>query len=99
MILLEAGSQGERMLDAMVVFASQLAARGHSVAIDDSSVPVDLERHLKYEIAPYIASIDKIDVSRIIVIGAEQIEDETLVRLRSHRFSPDVPVWKERGSQ
>ena len=92
MILLESGPQGDRAFDAKAIFAAQLAARGHLVAIDDAILPEDLERHRKYEVAPYLASVSKTEIGQVLVIGAEQIENETLVKLRDHGFSSDVPV-------
>ncbi|MGI9391599.1 MAG: hypothetical protein ACR2O1_16195, partial [Boseongicola sp.] len=92
MILLEAGPQGDRAFDAKAIFAAQLSARGHEVAIDDSVIPEELDRHRKYEVAPYLASISKSEIDQVLVIGAEQLEDETLLRLRGHGFPSDVPV-------
>ncbi len=92
MILLESGPQGDRAFDATAIFAAQLAARGHKVVIDDSAVPDDFDRHKKYEVAPYLASVAKTDISQVMVIGAEQIDNETLLRLRGHALSPDIPI-------
>ncbi|MGI9388504.1 MAG: glycosyltransferase [Boseongicola sp.] len=92
MILLEAGPQGDRAFDAKAIFAAQLSARGHEVAIDDRVIPEELDRHRKYEVAPFLASIIKSEIDQVLLIGAEQIEDETLLKLRGHGFSPDVPI-------
>ena len=92
MILLESGPEGARAFDAKATFAAQLSARGHKVAIDDSVVPEDFDRHRKYEVAPYLASVGNAEISHVLVIGAEQINDETLLRLRGHGLSPDVPI-------
>jgi len=92
MILLESGPQGDRAFDAKAIFAAQLSAHGHLIAIDDSILPDDLDRHRKYEAAPFLASIDKAEISQVLVIGAEQIENETLLKLREYGISSEVPV-------
>lgn len=92
MILLESGPEGDRAFDAKAIFATQLSARGHLVAIDDSNPPEDFDRHRRYEIAPFLASIKNTEINQVLVIGAEQIENDTLLRLRGHGFSPEVPI-------
>ncbi len=92
MILLESGPQDDRAFDAKAIFATQLSARGHLVAIDDSNLPDDFDRHRKYEIAPFLASIKNTEITQLLVICAEQIENDTLHRLRGHGLSPEVPV-------
>lgn len=42
MILIETGEQSDRSFDAKVLFAAQLAARGHAVALDDATLPEGL---------------------------------------------------------
>ena len=92
MILLESGPQGDRAFDAKAIFAGQLHARGFDVAIDDSVLPEDFDRHRKYEVAPFLKSIDPSEIDQLLLIGAEQIENETLLSLRGYGFSPDIPV-------
>ena len=92
MILIEAGERSERAHDAKILFASQLAGRGYAVAIDDKSVPDDLDRNQKYELAPLLVEMPEAELSHVIVIGAENISDETLMQLRNYALGPDVAV-------
>ncbi len=83
MILVEAGSDDDRGFDAKIVFSAQLAAHGHAVVIDENSLPAMLHRNQKYEVAPYLANIADVSISRVLLIGAEDISDATLMRLRA----------------
>lgn len=92
MILVEAGERSERSFDAKLLLATQLAARGHSVVLDDRAMPDRLERYQKYEAAPFLADLDRITVSRVVIIGAENVGQETLTSLRQRQFAPEVAV-------
>lgn len=92
MILIEAGERSDRSFDAKLLFATQLAARGHRVVLDDRTLPDRIERYQKYEAAPYLADLDRVDVRRVILIGAESVGQDTLMALRSRGFGPEVPV-------
>ena len=90
MILIDAGKRDAKSLDAKILFAAQLSARGHRVSIDDNTVPEDMAHDQKYEIAPYLTDVSDISVSRIFLIGAEDVCDETLMNL--HDLDPKVQV-------
>lgn len=92
MILIEAGERSDRSFDAKLLFATQLAARGHRVVLDDRTLPDRIERYQKYEAAPHLADLDRVEVSRVILIGAENVGQDTLMALRSRQFGPGVPV-------
>ena len=47
MILIEAGERSDRSFDAKLLFATQLAARGHRIMLDDRTLPDRLERYQK----------------------------------------------------
>ncbi len=81
MIVVEAGRNDERGFDAKLIFAAQLSDRGHAVVIDEETIPEKFERSQKYEAAPYLARLEGLDIEAILVIGAEDIADETLGRL------------------
>ncbi|MGB5065809.1 MAG: hypothetical protein WBO29_00345, partial [Albidovulum sp.] len=93
MILIEAGERNERSHDAKVLFASQLTKRGYAVGIDDKSIPTDLDRSQKYEIAPFLVEMPQAGLSFVILIGAESIDTETLMQLRNYALEPEVAVW------
>ncbi len=92
MILIEAGERSDRSFDAKLLFATQLAARGHRIMLDDRTLPDRLERYQKYEAAPHLADLDEVEVARIILIGAESIGQDTLTALRHRQFDAAVPV-------
>src|SRR5690606_23851190 len=82
MILIEAGERTDRHFDAKLLLATQLAARGHPVILDDRTLPDRLERYQKYEAARFLADVDRVEVTRVIIIGAEAIGQDTLTALR-----------------
>lgn len=92
MILIEAGERSDRSFDAKLLLATQLAARGHRIVLDDRTLPDRLERYQKYEAAPYLADLDRVEVARVVLIGAETVGQDTLMALRSRQFGPGVPV-------
>lgn len=92
MILIEAGERSDRSFDAKLLFSTQLAARGHRVVLDDRTLPDRIERYQKYEAAPFLADLDRVGVSRVVLIGAESVGQDTLTALRSRGFGPEVPV-------
>lgn len=92
MILIEAGERDIKSFDAKVLFASQLSKRGHAIVIDDRLEPQFLNRNRQFEAAPFLADCTQIAMSGLIVIGAEQVSDETLALLRSYDLGSEVPV-------
>ncbi|WP_413868140.1 glycosyltransferase [Albidovulum sp.] len=92
MILIEAGERSDRSFDAKLLLATQLSARGHRIVLDDRTLPDKLERYQKYEAAPYLADPDRVTVSRVLLIGAETVGQDTLMALRSRQVRPGVPV-------
>lgn len=92
MIIVEAGQRDARSFDAKILFAIQLENSGYSVVIDEKSLPEKIDRGQKYEAARFLADISEVDVTGLILIGAENISDETLMALRSYPLEPDAPV-------
>jgi hypothetical protein len=92
MILIEAGETSDRAFDAKLIFCAQMARRGHAAIIDDASLPEALDRNGRFEAAPYLRALAQGHVSRLIVIGAETIADEVLIRLRRIGLGADVPA-------
>lgn len=92
MILIEAGDDQESLFEAKVLFAAQLAARGHAVVIDDATLPKTLDRSQRYEAAPYLRTPATGAIGRLIVIAGEAVAEPLLIRLRGMELTPDVPV-------
>ncbi|MGR3661641.1 MAG: glycosyltransferase [Paracoccaceae bacterium] len=92
MIVVEAGKRDARSFDAKILFAAQLADLGHQVVIDENTQPENIDRSQKYELAPFLADISKVEISGVVVIGAETLDDETLMTLRSYNLAEDVAI-------
>ena len=90
MILLEAGRADDRSFDSKLLFASDLAARGHRVVLDERTVPEGWTRHQKYDAAPYLAAPEDIAPAALLLIGAEDIATETLARLHALDLPEDM---------
>lgn len=92
MIVIESGECDAKSFDAKILFASQLARHGHAVAIDQDSVPDPIDRNQKYEAAPFLADISDANLSGLILIGGENITDETLTRLRTYALPEQARI-------
>lgn len=92
MIVVESGKRDAKSFDAKILFAMQLAQRGYRVGIDEASMPDDIERHQKYEVAPFLTNIQDANVTGVVMISAEEIEDETLLLLRSLSLPSEAAV-------
>ncbi|MGC9420467.1 MAG: glycosyltransferase, partial [Rhodovulum sp.] len=92
MILVEAGSRSQRACDAQLILAAQLAARGHRVAIDAAGLPADLDRGRTYEAAPFLVDPEDLEVTAVVLLGADALADQALAALRDRVLAADVPV-------
>lgn len=92
MIIIEAGKQDAKSFDAKILFATQLSYRGHAVAMDENTAPESIARFQKYEIAHLLTNISYVDVSGLILIGAEEITDETLIALRAYDLGSEITI-------
>lgn len=92
MILVDAGSLDERSFDDMILFASQLTEHGHRAIVDEATLPEDASRAQRYDAAPYLADPGAVEISRAVIIGAESLADDTLLRLRPHLAESTAPV-------
>jgi hypothetical protein len=92
MILLEAGRTDERSFDSKLLFAADLAERGHRVVLDERTVPKGWTRHHKYDAAPFLAAPEDIAPASLVLIGAEDLTAETLARLRALDLPEDLHV-------
>ena len=92
MIFVEAGTRSLRSFDAQLIFAGQLAARGHTACIGAEYLREDAGRGRVYEASKFLVDPDEQQAETVFVLGAEAIEDELLASLRKKQLSPDVPV-------
>lgn len=92
MILIEAGVFSDRGLEAKLLFARQMAARGHRVVLDERRLPGPVERQQKYELAPCLTDVVGLHLSRLLLIGAESLDGATLDALAAHAPAPAVAV-------
>jgi len=91
-ILLEAGHRHERNFASILLFAEMLAERGHRVVIDQESLPEETDRSHKYDAAPFLADLDEVTPDMVLILGAEELSNATLARLRALDLSGTVPV-------
>jgi len=92
MILVEAAVTGERGLEARILFARQLVARGHAAVIDERRLPEAIDRHQRYELASLLADVSSLDIGHMLLIGAESLGPETLAALAVQGPAPGVAV-------
>ena len=92
MILLEAGQRNERSFESKLLFAAMLADRGHRVAIDEESLPERPDRSQKYDAVPFLADLSDVEPDTVLILGAHDISNETLARLRTLDLPDAVPV-------
>ncbi|MEO1155553.1 MAG: hypothetical protein AAFX59_17125, partial [Pseudomonadota bacterium] len=87
MILIDAGRRDARAYDARLMFATQLAAHGYDVGIDDTTLPETRERTQIYDAAPFLVSVADVEISGVLIIGAEDIADDTITTLRGYTMA------------
>ncbi len=92
MILLESADNEARSTDRRLIFAAQLAARGHRVAISAASIEGTLSVHQRYQIAPFLADDPDIVPDRVVVLADGPLSANLLARLKSYAFEPSVVV-------
>ncbi|WP_068112977.1 glycosyltransferase [Tropicimonas marinistellae] len=92
MIVISAGTRNLRSYDAQLVFATQLAERGHDVCIDAASLPEGTRRSRTYEAASLL--VDRADISptAVFVLGADELDDPFLSTLWEYGLGSEVPV-------
>ena len=93
MILLCTGQRSTKAFDAMLLFAVQLDSRGHEIAIDARFLPDEIQKHQKYEVAPFLCDLDDLTVDMIVLIGAETVSEEVQILLRKLQPGADVAIW------
>ncbi len=92
MILLEAGERSERARDALAILAGELARRGHRPLIDALALGGPLRRRQQLDLAPWVTDRATETASRVLMIAAHLLTDETLSGLRRFAARSEVPV-------
>ncbi len=82
MIVIDAANRSLRAWDAKITLATQLAALGHRVALSASTLPQEFDRGRTYEASPFLADAGDLDASVIIVLSADEFDDQVLPELR-----------------
>lgn len=88
MILLTAGRVETTVLDALLVLAARLEARGHAVAIDDAALPEATERNLRHEAARFMTPVADCRPDYVICLAPGAIDPDQLVHLRRIETAP-----------
>jgi hypothetical protein len=99
MILLDSGRPDEAAFDALLALAAQLRARAHRVWIDERALPENLDRRQKYEAVTHAAERADISPDLRLVIGAEDLQDAALERMRSDPDLRTVALGRFDGPQ
>ncbi len=92
MILLESADKEARSTHRRLIFAVQLAARGHRIAISSASIEGTLSVHQRYQIAPFLADDPDISPDQVVVLADGPLSASLLARLKSYVFEPMVVV-------
>lgn len=93
MILCEHGSDTPEAIEAMIVFVSQMNAAGQEVRINSESIRQPLHRNLQYEIAPYLCDVQCDQISKLIILGADTLNDNKLADFRRLKIQPETPIY------
>lgn len=93
MILCEHGSDTPEAIEAMIVFVSQMNAAGQEVKINAESIRQPLHRNLQYEIAPYLCDVQYDQISKLIILGADTLNNDKLADFRRLKVQPETPIY------
>lgn len=88
MLFCETGSGKPDAFDDLSVFVNQLNALGVMARISDEMVPDTANRNQQFDVAGLIAE-DGLE-QRLVLVGAQELVDETLVRLRRRAAGASV---------
>lgn len=93
MILCEHGSNTPEATEAMLVFVSQMNAAGQEVKINADSIKQPLHRNLQYEIAPYLCDVQCSQISKLIILGADTLNNDKLADFRRLKIQPETQIY------
>ncbi|HMR60576.1 hypothetical protein, partial [Amaricoccus sp.] len=82
MLCCETGGTSAQDVEDLAVFVSQLDALGLPARVHVLSVPEGLNRNLQFDLAPYLFDGALAAGDRVVVVGAQRLTDQTLLRLR-----------------
>lgn len=90
MLLCETARDGRTDSEHLAIFASQLAALGLPARVDVGAVPERAGLHLQFDFAPLLSDRTLEPGDTLALLGADQLNDRTLLRLR--RLAGDTGV-------
>ena len=82
MLCCETGGTSAQDVEDLAVFVSQLDALGLPARVHVLSVPEGLNRNVQFDLAPYLFDGALAAGDRVVVVGAQRLTDQTLLRLR-----------------
>ena len=82
MLFCETTGSGRSDVEDLAIFASQLAALGVPARVATGSVPENPGRNLQFDLAPHLTDGELRPDDGLVLLAADQLTDEALVRLR-----------------
>ena len=92
MILVATGETTSQTVQQAAIFADQLKAAGFDPVIDPATLPEDTNLAIKMHVLPYLRKPQHMDLTHVMVIGADATDPQSLNRLRRLDLGPDVKV-------
>jgi len=93
LILCEHGSATPEATEAMLIFVSQMNAAGQEIKINADSIKQPLHRNLQYEIAPYLCDVQSNRISKLVILGADTLNNDKLADFRRLNIQPETPIY------
>jgi len=93
LILCEHANNTPEATEALLIFVGQMNAAGHDVKINADSIRHPLHRNLQYEIAPYLCDVQCTQISKLIILGADTLDNDKLVDFRRLKIRPETQVY------
>lgn len=92
MILIATGEKTELAFHQAVVFADQLHAAGYDPVLDGENLPEDTPTAPRFHALPYLRDLTTVDLTHVIILGAEANDADNLNRLRRLNLRDDTKI-------
>ncbi len=92
MILVTPTEPSEYAFQQAIVFADQLHAAGYQPVLDGANLTPEIRMETRFHALPYLRDITDLDLSGLIIIGAETNDPDSLIQLRQLTLNDKAPV-------